>query len=241
MIFRCISILLLCVSSVISWGPQGHEIIATYAQLTGNVNTINKYTTLLGTSLANVSNWADEVKEYDDYKWSAILHYVDTPDNLCTYVRDRDCVDEQCVTGAIRNYTQQLNDVEGIKFTIHFVGDVHQPLHVGFTSDRGGNTIQVKWYKHSHNLHYVWDTGIISHRLLDFNNNILDYTKYLIDNIKIDDNNTNYDDWATESVKLACSNAYTDETNLGDDYYNENLPVVEKRLALAGYRLQNIL
>ena len=42
MIFRCISILLLCVSSVISWGPQGHEIIATYAQLTGDVNTINK-------------------------------------------------------------------------------------------------------------------------------------------------------------------------------------------------------
>ena len=128
MIFRCISILILCVSSVISWGPQGHEIIATYAQLTGNVDTINKYTSLLGTSLANVSNWADEVKEYDDYKWSAILHYVDTPDNLCTYVRDRDCVDEQCVTGAIRNYTQQLDDFEGVKFTIHFVGDVHQPL-----------------------------------------------------------------------------------------------------------------
>jgi hypothetical protein len=239
MVYRYISLLLLLLNYSFAWGPQGHEIIATYAELTGDNTVIDKYTTIIGGSFASVSNWADEIK--DTYEWSSVLHYIDTPDNACTYIRERDCVNEQCVTGAIRNYTSQIPSIEAIKFVIHFVGDVHQPLHVGFTTDRGGNTIKVEWYSHSHNLHYVWDTGIITHRLLDFNNSINLYTQYLINNITIKDNNTNYDDWATESIKLACNNAYNIESkNLGDEYYNKNLPVVEHRLALAGYRLKNL-
>jgi hypothetical protein len=68
---------------------------------------------------------------------SAQLHYIDTPDKACTFVYTRDCVDDACVAGAIANYTDRLKDTslpkaqraEALKFIVHFVGDIHQPLH----------------------------------------------------------------------------------------------------------------
>jgi hypothetical protein len=50
---------------------------------------------------------------------------------------------------------------EALLFLSHFMGDIHQPMHVGFTSDEGGNTIDLRWYKHKSNLHHVWDREII--------------------------------------------------------------------------------
>ncbi|KAF3335853.1 Endonuclease 2 [Carex littledalei] len=96
--------------------------------------------------LASECSWADVVR--GAYPWSSALHYVDTPDNLCTYDYTRDCHDSsgatgRCVVGAINNYTAQLttypsttyNLTQALVFLSHFMGDVHQPLHVGFTTD----------------------------------------------------------------------------------------------------------
>ncbi|KAH7426898.1 hypothetical protein KP509_10G021200 [Ceratopteris richardii] len=109
-----------------------------------------------GGSLASLCSWADEVRF--KYRWSSALHYIDTPDFRCNYNYDRDCHDsddvkDRCAAGAIKNYTSQLassssssaqyNLTEALLFLAHFVGDIHQPLHVGFTSDLGGNSINV--------------------------------------------------------------------------------------------------
>ena len=59
-------------------------------------------------------------------------------------------------------------------FLAHFVGDVHQPLHVGFEEDEGGNTIKVHWYRRKENLHHVWDNSIIETAMKDFYNRSLD-------------------------------------------------------------------
>ena len=77
------------------------------------------------------------------YAWSERLHFVDTPDWLCEFDFTRDCPNGVCAVGAVVNYTRRLlpgsdldseQRVEALKFLVHFVGDLHQPLHVGFTS-----------------------------------------------------------------------------------------------------------
>ena len=74
-----------------------------------------------------------------------VLHYIDTPDWACDYVKSRDCANSMCVAGAITNYTNRLLSStvdytarnEALRFLTHFVGDIHQPLHVAFSGDEG--------------------------------------------------------------------------------------------------------
>ncbi|KAK9114990.1 hypothetical protein Syun_021787 [Stephania yunnanensis] len=189
--------LLLLLPVIHGWGTDGHFTVCRIAQcsLTSNAVWFRFSDSHLqprlsdaasaavkkllpksaGDDLASLCSWADHVKFR--YHWSSALHFIDTPDSLCTYQYDRDCKDDtgekgRCLEGAIRNYTDQLlsyakpsqseyNLTEALLFLSHFIGDVHQPLHVGFTSDKGGNTIDVHWYRRKSVLHHVWDTNMI--------------------------------------------------------------------------------
>ncbi|KAG6470649.1 hypothetical protein ZIOFF_071726 [Zingiber officinale] len=159
---------------------------------------------------------------------------------------------DMCVVGAINNYTTQLmsygdssayNLTESLMFLAHFVGDVHQPLHVGFADDQGGNTI------------VVWDVSIIETAMKDFYDNDVDT---MIEAIKMNITSNDVRQWktcreksvtcadkyASESTSLACDYAYQDveqDSTLGDDYFFSRLPVVEQRLAQGGVRLAAIL
>ncbi|KAL3687685.1 hypothetical protein R1sor_013994 [Riccia sorocarpa] len=135
-------------------------------------------------SLASLCTWPDDIRWMWKWMWTSPLHYIDTPDFYCNYDYERDCHDElmeknMCVAGAIYNYSSQLlgykapsdlttdallplqqgqnsyNLTEALLFLAHYVGDIHQPLHVGFTGDLGGNTISVHWYTRKYNLHHV--------------------------------------------------------------------------------------
>lgn len=162
--------------------------------------------------LAQVSDWADQARYTDKYHWSAPLHYIDVRDDTvlpegchyhpkndgtslnysysCRFNYTRDCEHDFCVAGAIVNFTHQINTREGLMFLTHFVGDIHQPLHCSRATDRGGNSLHVKFLDdhqqmgynigemyqkqnhalflrrrhHDHddlNLHAVWDDSII--------------------------------------------------------------------------------
>jgi len=262
----------LCVSHVFAWGPIGHEVVGSIAQgllSSGAASQVNDI--LDGDALPDVADWADQVKSKSNYAWSAILHYVDTEDWACDYDKDRDCGDDRCVTGAIANYTDRLSDSslpdaqiqEALKFLVHFVGDVHQPLHTGFKGDEGGNDIRGTFEGSSDSLHYVWDTDMIEKHLNDdFNNDQSQYVSYLQDQLSgvYADNVTAWkkcpdgsgscpDDWASDTVQFACSHAYVDQLghkipngfSLGDDYYNFNIDVVDFQLIKAGVRLANLV
>jgi len=228
--------------------------------------------------LSAIANWADQVKNQKAYKWSQPLHFINTPDWLCEYDRTRDCVDSGtknfCVDGAIQNYTGRVvntnlpfaQQAEALKFLVHFVGDIHQPLHVGFTTDKGGNTFTGTFEGESVNLHEIWDVNIIVKRMDDdFGSNQTAYTEYLWQQIQgpwqnqaaqwadcqtpIPSNACSIE-WAEESIGAACDYAYVEADgkthiatgfNLGDDYYNRNLPVVEVQLAKAGVRMAHVL
>ncbi|XP_024005216.1 endonuclease 4 isoform X1 [Eutrema salsugineum] len=174
---------------------------------------------------------------------------------------------DRCVTGAIFNYTMQLmsasansqsiahyNLTEALMFLSHYIGDVHQPLHVGFLGDEGGNTITVRWYRRKTNLHHVWDNMIIESALKTYYNKSLPLMIQAIQTNLTHGWSNDVPTWescqlnqtacpnpyASESINLACKYAYrnaTPGTTLGDDYFLSRLPVVEKRLAQGGIRL----
>lgn len=267
-------IMLLLAPGILGWGKEGHYATCKIAEGYLNEDALMAVTALLPDraegDLANVCSWADEIKFH--MRWSSPLHYIDTPDFRCNYKYCRDCHDsvgrkDRCVTGAIYNYTMQLvsgyhdpdsvikyNLTEALMFLSHFVGDVHQPLHVGFTGDEGGNTIKVRWFRRKTNLHHVWDNMIIESAMKTFYNSDLATMIQVIQNNITDGWSNDISSWgncssnqtvcpepyATESINLACKFAYRNATpgsTLTDDYFLSRLPVVEKRLAQGGVRL----
>ncbi|KAL0305804.1 UNVERIFIED_CONTAM: Endonuclease 1 [Sesamum radiatum] len=264
-------ICLLIIPRINGWGKDGHYVICKIAENYLTEDALAAVKALLPDhakgDLADVCSWPDEIRRNSHYRWSSPLHYVDTPDFRCNYQYSRDCHDSagrkhRCVTGAIYNYTAQLipsvikyNLTEAIMFLSHFIGDVHQPLHVGFTGDEGGNTIVVRWYRRKTNLHHVWDNMIIESALKTFYNSDLttmiqsiqrNITEAFVE-VSTQKNCKGAvcpNPYASESVNLACKFAYrnaTPGTTLGDDYFLSRLPVVEDRLAQAGVRLAALL
>ncbi|KAL8531707.1 hypothetical protein ACS0TY_008340 [Phlomoides rotata] len=255
------------------WGVDGHLIVCKLAQLRLSKAAEDAVSHLLPSfakhDLSSVCSWADRVKFR--YHWSRPLHYINTPDNLCTFQYKRDCKDEdglqdRCVAGAVNNYTTQLltykhssslasssyNLTEALLFLSHYIGDIHQPLHVGHTTDKGANTIHVHWYTRKQVLHHVWDNNIIEtaeERFYDSNvNELIDALDKNITTVWSDQakswgacsKTVCPDQYASEGIKAACDWAYKgveEDSVLEDDYFLSRRPVVNLRLAQGGVRL----
>ncbi|KAJ1694322.1 hypothetical protein LUZ63_011020 [Rhynchospora breviuscula] len=221
-----------------AWGTEGHYMVCKIAQsyLTSTASSavLNLLPAGANGDLASECSWADTVR--GAYPWSSALHYIDTPDNLCTY-----------------DYTNNLT--QALMFLSHFMGDVHQPLHVGFTTDAGGNSITVYWYNVKTNLHSVWDTKIIQTSMSNYFGNSMDT---MANSITANITSTQISQWnscgsstsacadtvATESIQNACNYAYKDAPNnayLSDTYYLSRSPVVNTRIAQGAVRLANFL
>lgn len=120
--------------------------------------------------LAGVATWADSIRYTKWGHFTGVFHFIDAHDNPptnCTVDYERDCKEEGCVVSAIGNYTSRLLDsslpawerAQAGKFVVHFVGDIHQPLHTEDVA-RGGNGIYVRFDGMELNLHHVWDSSI---------------------------------------------------------------------------------
>lgn len=268
-----ILVLVQMVIGIIGWGKEGHYATCKIAEGLLTQDAAAALKVLLPEyaqgHLASLCSWPDEMRFH--LRWSGPLHYVDTPDFRCNYEYCRDCHDtakrkDRCVTGAIYNYSMQLmtyeesvsqhkyNLTEALLFLSHFIGDVHQPLHVGFLGDLGGNTIIIRWYRRKTNLHHIWDNMIIESALKTFYNSDLNVminaiqkniTENWASDISFQENcSSTYkacpDPYASESISLACKYAYRNATpgsTLSDDYFLSRLPIVERRLAQGGVRL----
>lgn len=180
--FRIIAALLLLVlgmEAAHAWSERGHRLIGELAERQLSPRTLMLVRELLwdelDPSLAGVAVWADDLRNLPAHQWSAPLHYVNIRDRACRFVPTRDCRDEVCVVGAIQRYARKLGDpalsrmerAEALKFLVHFVGDVHQPLHAGHRPDKGGNEFQINLRRpgrapEATNLHSIWDYFILA-------------------------------------------------------------------------------
>ncbi|MCA9273095.1 MAG: S1/P1 nuclease [Phycisphaerales bacterium] len=258
-----LQLMLLCTTLALlgGWGRDGHAIIAQIAweQLSGEAKAeIEK---LLGeSSLPEIASWADVVRREPAYEWSAPLHYVNMPPDAADYDPDRDCPPEGNVVSAIDRFAAELKDRtlpakqrgEALMFLVHFVGDLHQPLHGGRAEDRGGNSIQLTFYDKDMNLHAVWDYGILEadandpwpvrgERLLGEITD-MDRVAWLADT-HVSDLSATAGRWAVESHILAEKYCYCVEpgSSIGEAYAKASAPIAELRLKQAGIRLAAIL
>jgi nuclease S1 len=155
------------------WGERGHRVVAELAWRLLSPAARSRAEGLLGgESPAEVSTWADDVRPAR--RETAPWHYVNIPIWEAQYDADRHCPEGNCVVAAIHRFAGVLGDAgrpdaeraEALRFLVHFVGDLHQPLHAGDRGDRGGNDVRVTVDGRERNLHSVWDGDMVN-RLAD--------------------------------------------------------------------------
>jgi hypothetical protein len=156
-------------SPAFAWGAEGHEIVALIAARELTPAARAQAAQLLGgrAMLVLDSNWADEIK--DQRRDTGPWHYVDIPLGAPGYDARRDCPDSNCVVAQIENDMRILGNrqlgnrarAEALRFLVHFVADVHQPLHAEDNDDKGGNQVRVTLGRERANLHRVWDADVV--------------------------------------------------------------------------------
>jgi len=248
----------LCIAQCLAWGEEGHKIVAQIASDRLSDDS-NQYLAALldGTkydTLPEIAPLADDYDHSSGGRWSSSCHYVNLPRDATNY--DSSYCGKCCVVGAIANYTKLLaQEVSSpqvcefgkkdepcpLEFLVHYVGDCHQPLHISYADDRGGNSVKVKFINKKTNLHSVWDTYIIQRWLKDYS----DATEYLNkeiannpDKIAKFESQLKPATWADESFQITQNNVYDfDGDELDESYYKENLSIIQWRLIAAGVRL----
>lgn len=240
---------------LVSWGVVGHHAIGKIAEnhLTPQAKTAVQ--DLLGTqSLADVSTWADELRMKPEFKYTTPWHYINLPLGL-NYKEFKEKVEtmtEANVYSAMLKQEQILADkneskdkkIEALKFIVHFVGDLHQPMHISRAEDQGGNTIQLNYEGKGTNLHSLWDTKLIQHEELNYEELAAKYDT-VSDKQAKEWQHDPLIKWMWESYQISSTlyaevDAMKDHT-LDDSYYDKHLPIVKVRLQQAGLRLAGVL
>jgi len=219
-------------------------------------------------TLGEIASWADEIREYDPKRPGRRLHFDDIP--LCeTPDYSRYCRNGQCASAQIDRQLKILGDESArlpqrnraLKWVVHLVGDVHQPLHAANRRDRGGNTVQVSFFGQrdnppygSLNLHAVWDVHIVrrlvagrggERAIVSASPNERDRAAWERGSIS---------DWVAEShaiarnfvyaalpVAVSCPHKIAGVVALGEAYYDQAAPVIEVHIRKAGVRLARVL
>lgn len=237
----------LCTVSVTAnaWGSDGHKVVAQIAQSQLSPKAKLEVDRLLalepGAMLETISTWADEHRNPTTAAW----HYVNFPRDSCKYDALRDCSNGKCVVGAIEEQTAVLASNASderrfiaLKYLVHFVADVHQPLHAGYADDRGGNSYQLQAFMRGANLHSLWDSGLIKN--LNLETNALT-NKLLAMAAPAGGRDLNAVQAAEESCRIVGTEGFYPGRKVGVDYVEKFTPVVEQRLRLAGDRLAGLL
>lgn len=252
----CLSLLLVA-PAALAWGPLGHGVVAELAwrQLTPEAkNQVRKLLAVRGDDkLADVASWPDEIRNDPKYKslWQRTrkLHYINFGSRDCDYDPPRDCRHGACVVAAISDYEARLADkklsdaerLQALIFVVHFIGDIHQPLHAGYRHDAGGNGYQVQFEGRGSNLHRVWDSGMLRTRHMRRKA----YTDFLAaeGTVQLPAAKPGVKppvQWAEESCRIT-RDIYPQGHKLGKAYVDKELPVADKRLREAGARLAQVL
>lgn len=230
-----------------AWGPTGHRVVGEVAQRHLDRSAKRAIEKLVGKeSLAIMSNWPDFMKSDRSYDYASTWHYVTIPDGQTYAQIEKEPKGD--IIEAIGRMIAKLKDknesnenkIVALKFLIHFVGDIHQPLHVGKPGDRGGNDVKVTWFGKEVNLHHLWDE-----ELVDFQK--LSYTEYATAIDIVDKSTTKNwmkDDihvWVKESMDLRTSVYDVGTGALSYEYNFKNAANMNKRLLQGGVRLAGIL
>jgi hypothetical protein len=239
-------VLLLPVPEADAWGPTGHRVTGALAERWLSPQARAGITALLGTEdLARAATWADEMRSAPGEFWQRTAnpwHYVTVPPGR-TYEAVGAPEAGDAFT-ALERFAATLRDPDApaaerrlaLRFAVHLVGDLHQPLHVGNGRDRGGNDVRVRWFGEPTNLHRLWDSQLIEHEGLAYT----EWSARLARAIEPAElaawSDPDPRTWIAESAALR-PDLYPEDADLSWDYAFAHRATLERRLAQAGVRL----
>lgn len=235
---------LLLSANLFAWGDKGHSLVAEIAfkQLDRKTKKI-VLNYLNGMSIEEAANWMDAVKKDRTYDYLKPLHYVNFEKEAI--VKDS-CCDN--IISTLNTTIKELQNYKSLKdediktklcYLFHLMGDLHQPLHIGYGGDKGGNSFQVSYNGKGTNLHALYDFKIIEKEGLTLKDCLKEhkYSKTEIDSIE----KGSIVDWATQSRSFLDQIYATDGHKISDEYVTTNYPMIKSQIHLAGIRLAGIL
>ena len=236
-----------------AWGKSGHRIVGELAKNHMTATTISAVEALLdGDKISEVGTWADEMRSNPSHFWQKVSpkwhyvnvsslsdfhpeHYSHTDDVKDAYTGIRKAVD------ILKDPKSSLKDKKFyLRFLIHLVGDVHQPLHAGRAADKGGNDIKVKFFWQDTNLHKLWDSQLIDQEKLSFSEfaDYIDTQDRKLISTYLDSRPA---DWIAESFHQAQDVYKVGDKDFSYNYVYKYMPVVKERLLQGGIRLAGLL
>ena len=246
-----ISISLIPATPVFGWGAEGHNAIAHIAQSHLTRRADREVTRLLeGRSMAYWSAWADGLRDDDRYDFLSTWHYANAGEGLTYATAPKNPTGDvytavvECMDRLEERGTSDSLRAMYLRLLIHFVGDMHCPMHAGRPEDRGGNGFEVEFRGEKSNLHRLWDGQIVDAvrpwDALEWAVN-LDYgtsrrrSRELSAGAPLD--------WMEQTVTL--SHRLYDDTPRGEPvsraYITRYTPLVEQKFLEAGHRLARLL
>lgn len=240
-----LSFLLLASGTVYAWGPQGHRITTRLAEPYLSEPTKLAIREILGNEdLARASTWVDIMRSHPSPYWqdrAGAYHYVTVPPGQL--YADVGAPTWGDAMTALTGFRRTLADPDStlaekqlaLRFSIHIIQDLHQPLHVGNGKDRGGNQFEVRFLGKNTNLHRVWDSDLLK----SAGRGEADWVRYLRRQTTPEyasawmqtDPNT----WIAESATLR-DQVYPDTHDIRRGYIKQHLPAMEQRLRQAAIR-----
>jgi len=264
-------VLLLLAPTVSAWSALGHRLVGELAERHLSPTARTQVAQLLAgepdPTLGGVASWADALRndDPDRFKATSRWHYINTPPGTCLYEPPRDCPNGDCVIAAIEAQRRILADRrrprqvrrDALKFLVHFVGDIHQPMHANHHADKGGNDFQISLrtdlapeaYVRKHyidgvmgtNLHSIWDYYILGIAGLAPGSyaDRLDVPPWPP---RTESQTTDPAAWAGESCRLIDARAlYPAQHRMDSSYLDAQRPLAEQRVRQAAYRLAALL
>ncbi|WP_395047868.1 S1/P1 nuclease [Flavobacterium sp.] len=227
-----------------AWGKKGHSLVAEVA-----FNYLDPATRkvlleyLDGMTIQDAANWMDDIKSDKAYDYLRKLHYINAERGQKITANN-----EENIIGALTKTIEELKNhktlsKEEVKTKLcilfHLVGDLHQPLHVGYGEDKGGNNYQINFYGRGTNLHSFYDSGIIEYKTLSLPQCLKakTYSKEEVAQIeKID-----VIEWANQSRSYLPIIYKTYGAKINDSYVDANFIIIQEQIQKAGIRLSSVL
>ncbi|MEO7431038.1 MAG: S1/P1 nuclease [Dokdonella sp.] len=247
------ALLLLSPNVARAWGPAAHRMVAQLAQDQLAPATRVDVKRLLAVThdhqLADVATWADDLRHLREeralWRSTAPSHFVNFASASCRYDAATECAGGRCIVAAIERNAHTLGDhsrtdaerAQALRFLVHYIGDVHQPLHAGYRKDKGGNAFQIRRKGRGTNLHAVWDSPVLASRHIGWQRQAR-----LLAARPLPRASGGPRQWAEESCRVSRdAGIYPHSHRLDDAYLVRMRPLAEERVRNAASRLAMVL
>jgi hypothetical protein len=236
------TLLFKAISFSYGWGATGHNIVADVAKsyVAKDIqDSVNKY--FGDMTWESASTWMDEIKSNHQYDYMKVWHYLDMEKGEKyddTIAKGNNVIVQlQKAISNLMNKSKLTKDEINfnLKILFHLMGDFHQPLHVGYGVDKGGNTIKVTFNGKSTNLHHIWDSDIIEYKKITFDNIkklLSKLSQHKINKITEGD----IMKWMVQTRNYLDA-VYSYTPVISEDYINKSYTIIENQLLYAGIRL----